>query len=73
MQRGARKFVVEFSNEFRATRMSPLLENYGAIVMVSMNKSDTLAGTEALFADARSLGDVAAVFTVNLVNTRIQL
>ncbi|KAI5710713.1 hypothetical protein M8J75_010956 [Diaphorina citri] len=66
MQRGARKFVVEFSNEFRATRMSPLLENYGAIVMVSMNNSDTLAGTEALFADARSLGDVAAVFTVNL-------
>lgn len=70
MQRGARKFVMEHSNLIRTSKMSPLLEKYGAIVMISRNNTSTLAGTEAFFADVRTLGDVAAVFAVNLVSVK---
>lgn len=68
MQRGARKIVIEFSNDFRATKMSPLLEKYGAVLMMSRNNTNTISGTEAFFNDVRSFGDVAAIFAVNVVS-----
>uniref|UniRef100_A0A8D8U1H1 Fatty acid synthase n=1 Tax=Cacopsylla melanoneura TaxID=428564 RepID=A0A8D8U1H1_9HEMI len=66
MHRGARKFVFESSNDFRSSKMLSLLEKFGALGMLSRNNCETLSGTEALFTDARGLGDVAAVFAVNL-------
>ncbi|KAL1453683.1 hypothetical protein WDU94_010003 [Cyamophila willieti] len=66
MQRGARKFVFEFDSDVWSSQMLTSLEKFGAIGMLSRKNCETLAGTEGLFSDARSLGDVAAVFAVNL-------
>uniref|UniRef100_A0A8D9EQT3 Fatty acid synthase n=1 Tax=Cacopsylla melanoneura TaxID=428564 RepID=A0A8D9EQT3_9HEMI len=66
MQRGARKFVFECGNDIRCSQIMPLLKKFGAVGMISRNNCQTFAGTEGLFSDAKGLGDVAAVFAVNL-------
>lgn len=66
MERGARKFLVEFNSELRSTKIAQLINQYGAVVTVSKHNTNTLTGTEALIQEARALGDIAAIFAVNL-------